>query len=232
VSLEPNDGDRELRARVLELARQNPSATRSSLLARRALAFAGLALLPIAGFLAWGGVRGGPRPDALVFETAVGAALIALGAAFVAFGRGGSMLGRSRTSLLLVIVLTPLALFAWKLATSAAYPGMMTEWVGRPGLRCLRMSCLLSAAPLIGALVILRRSAPVHPALLGMAIGAAIGGASWVLVDLWCPVAHVHHLLLGHVLPLGLSVALGGLLGQRVLSVRAQSQNDDPVHAN
>jgi hypothetical protein len=37
--------------------------------------------------------------------------------------------------------------------------------------------------------------------------------------------------LLGHVLPLGLSIALGAQLGQRVLSVRAQSQNDDPVHA-
>jgi hypothetical protein len=39
-------------------------------------------------------------------------------------------------------------------------------------------------------------------------------------VDLWCPVAYVPHLLLGHVLPLFVIAGAGALLGQAVLSLR------------
>jgi len=39
-------------------------------------------------------------------------------------------------------------------------------------------------------------------------------------VDLWCPVASVPHLLLGHVLPLGILAAVGALLGDALLSLR------------
>jgi hypothetical protein len=46
--------------------------------------------------------------------------------------------------------------------------------------------------------------------LLGAAIGAAAGAWSWTLTDLWCPVAYVPHLLLGHVLPVAL-LAIAGL---------------------
>jgi hypothetical protein len=209
-----------LRARTLELAKNQPSPTRSSVRTQRRLAVAALMAVPVAFFVAWGGIRMAPRPEALIEETALGAGMIALIAAVAAFGRGRSMLGRSRRVLLAVVILTPLALLSWKVAVSAAHPGMMAEWVERPGLRCLRLSCILSIVPLLGALVVLRRSDPVHPTLLGMAIGAAVGGSSWVLVDLWCPVAYVPHLLLGHVLPLVLAVGTGALLGRHVLVPR------------
>jgi hypothetical protein len=213
----------ELRARTLELVKSRPSPTRSAVLTRRWLALAALMAVPVALFLIWGGVRIGPRPETLIEETALGAGFIALVAAVVAFGRGRSMLGRSRRVLLAVIILTPLALLLWKLAVSAAYPGMMTQWIERPGLRCLHLSCVLSVVPLLGALAVLRRSDPVHPTLLGMAIGAAVGGSTWVLVDLWCPVAYLPHLLLGHVLPLALAVGTGALLGRHVLVPRRVS---------
>lgn len=210
----------ELRARTLELAKSRPSPSRSTLRLRRSLGVALLLLLPIAIFWAFGGVREGPRASELLLKTAAGAGLIALVASVAAFSRGGSMLGRSRRVLLAVVVLTPLALLGWKVGMSAPYPGMLAEWPGRHGLRCLLLSCSLSLVPLLGALFFLRRSDPVHPALRGMAIGAAIGSSSWVLVDLWCPVGNLSHLLLGHVAPLGLSVAIGALVGRRLLAPR------------
>jgi hypothetical protein len=210
----------ELRARTLELAKSRPSPSRASLRLRRWFGVALLILLPVALFWFWGGVRAAPRSSELLAKTAAGAAVIALVASVVAFSRGGSMLGRSRRVLLAVVVLTPVALLSWKVAITASHPGMLAEWAGRPGLRCLALSCLLSLVPLLGALFFLRRSDPVHPMLRGMAIGAAIASSSWVLVDLWCPVAHLSHLLLGHVVPLLFAVGVGALLGRRLLAPR------------
>lgn len=61
-----------------------------------------------------------------------------------------------------------------------------------------------------------------HAALRGAAAGAAIGAMIWGLVDLNCPVAHVPHLLLGHVLPLLLASVVGAALAEPVLSLRSR----------
>ena len=42
---------------------------------------------------------------------------------------------------------------------------------------------------------------------------------SALLVDLWCPVGYVPHLLLGHVLPIAILSVAGGLIGGRVLGI-------------
>jgi hypothetical protein len=60
----------------------------------------------------------------------------------------------------------------------------------------------------------------VRPALNGAVMGLAAGACAWVAVDLWCPVAYVPHLLLGHVLPLLVLAGAGALLGHTVLSLR------------
>ena len=212
----------ELRSRILELARSEPSPTRDALRLQRTLAAVALIAVPVLGFFALGGIRGEPRPTSLMLDTAIGASVIAALATWFAFARGGSVLGRTRRGLIAVAVATPLVLLLWKCSVSACYPGMMTEWVERPGLKCLRLSCLLSVVPLLGAIWVLRRSDPVHPRALGMAIGAAVGGSTWVLVDLWCPVAYLPHLLVGHVLPVSLAIAVGALFGGRVLAPRRE----------
>jgi hypothetical protein len=51
----------------------------------------------------------------------------------------------------------------------------------------------------------------------GAAFGAGAGLGSAVLVDLWCPVSYVPHLLLGHVLPIAVLAAAGACLGARIL---------------
>jgi hypothetical protein len=210
----------KLRARVIEQTRREPALTRSQLLLRQSVVM-GMAVLSSLLLFGWlGGVRSGPRPLALVLQTAFGSAALALGSAIIAFGRGRSMLGRPRSWLLALIVLTPIALFSCRVLLSVRFPLMMAEWHGRPGLRCFAMSGALALAPLFGVLWLRRGTDPVHPRSTAAALAATVGAGSWVLVDLWCPVGFVPHLLLGHVLPLLLLIALGATLGARLVSFK------------
>jgi hypothetical protein len=49
-----------------------------------------------------------------------------------------------------------------------------------------------------------------------------VGACATLLVDLWCPVAYVPHLLLGHTLPVALLSLIGAWLGHRFLTIRPQ----------
>jgi len=203
-----------LRAQVLQRARQEPAATRAQLLVGHVPLAALITLTPVSIFLAVGGVRAGPRPLLLVLETALGSALLALIAAAAGFGRG-SMMGRPRSWLVSIVLLTPLALLAWRILTSLQYPDMMHAWTARPGLRCFLLSCAMSVVPLVGVLWMRRHTTPANPRLTAASYAAAVGAAVWVLVDLWCPVGYVPHLLLGHVLPMALSMSLCASFGKR-----------------
>jgi hypothetical protein len=159
------------------------------------------------------------RSTWLVAATAGGALGIAAAALWLALGRGGSMLGRSRRWLLYGCVLIPISLLAWKVGCSMAFGDAMVRWPERLGLRCLSLSIVAAAGPL-WSFVSMRRNAVVHPALNGATAGLAAGACAWVAVDVWCPVAYVPHLLLGHVLPLLVLAVAGALLGQAQLSHR------------
>ena len=129
------------------------------------------------------------------------------------------MLGRPRRRLLYGGILIPVSLLAWKVMFSVAFGEAMVPWPERPGERCLLLSLLVAAGPLLSFLAI-RRSAPAQPILNGAIMGFAAGACAWVAADLWCPVAYVPHLLLGHLLPLFVLAGVGALLGQWLLSVR------------
>jgi hypothetical protein len=212
----------ELRSRVLAEAARSPAPTRSQVRARNAALLVSGFVVPVAVFLLFGGARPGPRPPALMVETGGGAALIAITVAVLALSRGRSMLGRAGVWLVVLGLLTPVALFAWKVIVSSGYPGMMAEWPERAGFRCLRLSCLMAGWPLVAFVMTRRGSDPTHPRLTGAAIGAAVGACVWVLVDLWCPVAYVPHLFLGHVLPLALTTLLGATFGGHVIGVKSR----------
>ncbi len=94
-----------------------------------------------------------------------------------------------------------------------AFGETMVRWPERPGLRCLALSTLVGLGPL-AAFLAMRRHDFVHAGLNGAAMGVAAGACAWVAVDLWCPVAYVPHLLLGHVLPLVLLGGIGALIGR------------------
>jgi hypothetical protein len=209
-----------LRSQVLEQAKNDPVPTRAQLSGRRRLVTLLVLFVPLSLFLALGGVRMAPRPSGLVIETALGSSILAILVALVALGRGRSMLGRPRIWLVSVVLLTPVLLFSWRALASSQYPDMMLEWSERPGLRCLLLSGLLSLAPLFGLLWLRRGSEPVKPHLTAAALGASVGAGSWVLVDLWCPVGYVPHLLLGHLAPLVFIIAVSAVVGGRILRLR------------
>jgi hypothetical protein len=211
----------ELKDRVLAAAASEISPTRRQLRVQTALLAASAIAVPLVLFALLGGARIGPRPLGLVAVTTLGTLAIASCALFVAFGRGRSMLGRTYPVLLATAVLVPVAFLIWKVTASAGVPGMMDAWPGRPGFRCFGLTALLAAWPVVALGWIRRGSDPVHPRMLGLALGVAAGAAAVGLVDLWCPVAHLRHLLLGHVAPMLLLGVIGMLVGARALGVRA-----------
>ena len=129
------------------------------------------------------------------------------------------MLGRPTSWLLYGGVLIPVSLLVWKVSCSLVFGDPIVAWPERPGERCLSLSLLVALGPLLSFLAI-RRRAPVRPALNSAVVGFAAGACAWVAVDLWCPVAYVPHVLLGHVLPLFVLAGAGALLGQTLLSLR------------
>jgi hypothetical protein len=227
----------ELKARVLAAIVAEPSPTRAAvnrrniLISMLAVASGVGAFVIYAAFMSDGQLvrLGGDvapyrhlgRSVSLVVTTSGGALGVAAIALWFALCRGRSMLGRPRRGLLCAIALIPLALFAWKVICSLAFGDPMAQWPERAGLRCFSLSLLIAFGPLLSFLA-MRRSAPVQPALNGAAMGFAAGACAWVAADLWCPVAYVPHLLLGHVMPLFVLAGAGALLGQAVLSLRSR----------
>jgi hypothetical protein len=227
----------ELRARVLAAAAAETSPTRADVGRRNLLisfvaaasglgAFVIFTALMSEGHLLRLGGQVAPdqyleRPVGLVATSVGGALVVAATAVWLALRRGRSMLGRSRRRLLWGAALMPISLLAWKVGCSIAFGASMVAWPERPGERCLALSLFVAAGPLLSFLAI-RRSAPVQPALNGAVIGFAAGAFAWVAADLWCPIAYVPHVLLGHLLPLGVLAGIGALLGRALLAPRSR----------
>lgn len=207
----------ELKERVLRAAREEPSPTRAVVRERdlvRVIAALGVALTV---FVVSRGVRVGERPLSLVVGTALGAAALATVIGGLALGRGRSMLGRTQSMLWAVAILSPAALLAWKVGWTAHY-GVFGPMCA--GFRCFGLSLGMGAAPFTTLLIARRRSDPLHPAGTGAAVGTAVAAFAWVLVDLWCPVGYVQHLLFGHVLPCFIFIVGGAVIGRSYVAVR------------
>jgi hypothetical protein len=207
----------ELRERVLEAAR-SPSLPMPSRTAWRALVLTCGAVIGAAVFLAAGGLRLGPRPMALlVTSTGVVAMTAALGT-WVLMTRGRSMLGRPYGLRLAAMLGGLLASIAGRYLPSRAVEGMIVPWPTRPGYRCFALALAVGLAPLVCMVTALRRSDAVGPGWTGAGVGVAAGLSSGVLVDLWCPVAYLPHLALGHALPVVVFALYGAWLGRRLLA--------------
>ena len=209
----------QLKQQILAAAQHEPAPVRRQVVVQTLAITAVAAAIPLVAFFAVGGARPGERPLSLVLATALGAFAIAAVTLVVALGRGPRMLGRARSVLVIAGIAAPLAFLAWKAGLSSEFDAADPS---RPGYRCLLLTVSFALAPLSALFFIRRGSDPTHPRSLGLALGIAAGTAAVALVDLWCPVGHLRHLVLGHVLPvLGLGV-IGVWLGQRLLSVRSK----------
>lgn len=210
----------DLRDRILSAATQSPAPTRAQAARARLWLFAIGIAGAVAIFLLWGGVRLTDRPPSLVALTSLGTASFSGVAMYFLFTRRGrSALRRPRVWLLLAALGAVVAFLLFKYSVSTAY-GHTAVWPDRVGFRCLRMGILMGALPLFAALASWRHTDPLTPVATGAAFGAGAGLGSAVLVDLWCPVAYLPHLLLGHVLPIVVLAIVGGLVGSRLLRIR------------
>jgi hypothetical protein len=208
----------DVRQRILEAARSQPAPTRRQVRLRH-FAYAGLAVAgTLAAFFAVGGPRPGPRPLTLVVATAMGAFAVAAVALYAVLGRSRGMLGRARAWLLGIALLAPAGFLGWKTALSGHFD-MTDPWATRPGFRCFMLTVAFALLPFAVLMVTRRHSDPTHPRSLGLALGVAAGMSGGALVDLWCPVGHLSHLVVGHLLPTALLGLLGAWIGQRLLGI-------------
>lgn len=150
------------------------------------------------------------RAGGLLTSTAPMGVVVALGLLLLLAIVGGA-----------VAALAPLRQPAWALVGTSAAVVALAVVLGGSGLAmqgvlvgvvgCTKSLVVLSALPLVAALVLLRRSA-YHPAR-ALAAGLSAGAVGLMLLHLHCPDGSASHLLLAHVAP-------WLLLGGAVLAVR------------
>jgi hypothetical protein len=220
----PQELETQLKARVAAAVQRAPAPPRREVRRTVVTTLLTAVAVPLVAFFLVGAVRPGPRPWSLVLLTSVGTLGLAVAAVLTAYGRGGQMLGPARVRLLAMTVAAPVTFVAWKLAWSLRYDHMTDEWATRPGYRCLALTFLFALWPFLALARIRRGSDPTHPRTLGAALGVATGTSAAFLVDLWCPVGNLSHVLLGHVLPIVALGLIGIWVGHRVLSLRARDR--------
>jgi len=217
--LSPPEPPAELRVKVLEAIGRLPAPTRRQVRLREWALLTAAGAFTCALFVLFGGIRVGPRPIELVIATTAGSTAIGAAALWIAVARGKSMIGRPRALLLATVILAPVGYLAWKTGSTSPFPDMSAPWPERVGWRCFGLSLLFAAPPIFTLIYLRRRSDPVHPRTMGAALAVATGASATALVDLWCPVAFMPHLLLGHLLPMVLLAAAGAWAGGRFLSL-------------
>ncbi len=211
----------ELKDRVLASVRGTPSPVRSQ--ARREARRVLLATLAVSAvlFFAVDGVHHALGRPAWALAASVAlwgvVAFVSLRAAW----RGGVSFGAgSLTSLAIVTVGAPVVLLAVSLAFVRIDPRLAHLHADRIGLNCFAMTIAAAACPLAGLSRARRSSDPLHPMASGAALGVGCAALGGMMVALWCPVSAPRHILIGHILPLGVLGSLGAMLGARVIAMR------------
>jgi hypothetical protein len=213
-----------LKLRVLQVVRQRPMPPRPD----RLPSTVGLAVLAAAIMFAviqWGphlfGDVGGlahavGRPAASGLGIVVGIAVLALASTWYLSPLRRSMLSPARGLLLSVAIGVPLLVGAWLMLWHTTYQDPFT----RSGWRCFVLTLLTAPWPFVTLAYASRRFEPRHPGTLGAALGAVAGTWAAVMVELWCPLAELEHVLVGHVLPLLVLALAGSVMGRRLLRLR------------
>jgi hypothetical protein len=210
------EGD-ALKARILAAAAATPAPTRTDAKRRGVVLLVASIAFALLVFEWAGGIHHSDgRPATLTLAIAAGWGLFCAAISWFVLWRGRSTLGRPPFLVFGVALATPLVLIAWMHWFNTMY----AEPFQRLGLRCLGYNLLMATAPLVSLIVLRRGAEPRMPWALGAGIGAVCGAWAGVLVDLWCPLTNLPHVLVGHVLPLMMLVAVGTALGMRVLGLQ------------
>ncbi len=209
----------DLRAKVLAAAASTPSPTRAAWRLRTAV-LSGLAALGALGFFfGKGGTRRGDRSDAALVGTAVLWAIVAASVTWLGLKPARSMLGRSRATLLGVLVGTAPALAATALLVALAEGPAVDP---RMHLACGVLTVAQGVLPLVALAVLRRGGDPLYPVVTGASLGVAAGAWSALMAHLRCSYVGVPHVLLAHVLPVLVLAGVGAVVGATLLRVRVR----------
>lgn len=211
----------DLRSKVLEAARRAPSPNVRSRRRGEAIAIA-LGVLTAIVMMTRAEPALGGRPLVFVILSAVGWAAIAAAATGLG-GRGGSMVGRARSVLLVVALAVAPAVFAWVMGCTVGWPEVRTpEGTWSQHMICLALTSLLALGPVIALSLVRHGVDPVHPRATGAAAFAAAGAWGGVLINLHCPLVSPVHVAFGHVLPVLVYAVVGAVLGARLFGVSSK----------
>ncbi len=204
------------RSRILASVVEIPAPTRGELARRKAW----LVLVGVLGALTlfWvaGGLRATGRPPSLVAWTSLGTSCFAGIGIWFLFTRSRSGFRRGGAVLALAALAPAAAFVLWRYGLGHLYQ-LASPWPTRTGYRCFAMSVATGGIVLGATLTAWRHVDPMTPRATGAAFGAGAGLGSALLIDLWCPVSYVPHLLLGHVLPIAVLATAGAALAGRIL---------------
>ena len=148
---------------------------------------------------------------ALFGAASIGAAIIALRSAIP-----GRRARAGEPAFVLALVLAGTRLIMTQ-PLRTGYP--LTEFIVT-GLSCAYQTCLLAAAPCIALWWAVKRGAPMSGATAGLASGAAAALFSFAVMRIGCPIDERLHLLIWHLVPALMIVALSGLFGAYWLRLR------------
>lgn len=110
------------------------------------------------------------------------------------------------------------AALATCIALMGAEPGeRMAAWTGGGFPWCVVLVPVLGAPTAALLLWLMRAFAPTRLTLAGAAIGALSGGVGAMAYSMYCPVDSVAFVTTWYVVAIGLSAALGAIVGARVL---------------
>lgn len=213
----------ELRARVLARVRAEPVPPRPAGTWKRTLAVVLGVGVSYGVLAAIGGPGSYGRPQAYTFVLAALWGLVGVLGTWAGVARGHSMLGRPAVWRVLVVALTPVALFATAFVVNALWPPPFKLADLERHLVCTEFTLLMALGPLLAFTYLRRNSDPVAPRLTGAAIGAAAGAIGAVGIELRCSHATLFHIAVGHVLPVLTMALLGALLAGRIVAVKADA---------
>jgi hypothetical protein len=210
----------EQKARMLAAVRADPAPARRDVERRDVGTVVAAGLLTLVIFLAVGGPHATARPLSLVLASTFAWSVIAATLTGLALRRGRSMLGAPRSWLVAAsVVVAPLLAIGW-FALPSSVVLVAVPHAYDVDARCFLVTIAFALAPFVAFLALRREGDPVSPRVTAAATGAAAGAWGAVLIDLHCEMTDPRHVVLGHVLPVGLLVVLGALAGSS-LAIRA-----------
>lgn len=202
---------------IAALSREVEPASRAELVRRVVLALVAGASLALV--LLW--LTLGIREDLLAAAVPVAmkaafAALAAVGAGFAAVNLARPGGRASSLAAFAAVLVGGLAVAAISLAGLA--PGeRLGAWLVGGFPSCIVRIPLLSVPVALLLIWAWREAAPTRLALAGAAIGALAGGLAAIVYSLYCPIDSVAFVATWYGVGIGLSAAVGALLGTRLL---------------